>query len=44
MCFYQDDGISQGIDSRLSLKINKYVKEVKNVQEMKTLVEVIRNK
>ena len=29
--FYQDAGISQDIDTRLSLKINEYVEKVKNV-------------
>ena len=44
MCFYQDAGISQEIDTRLSLKINEYVKEMKNVQEMKRLLKLyVRN-
>ena len=38
--FYQDAGISQEIDTRLSLKINEYVKELKNVQEIKRLLKL----
>ena len=38
--FHQDAGISQEIDTRLLLKINEYVKEVKNIQEMKRLLKL----